>query len=73
MSPSSGAAGVGAGIGQEQLGWGAQGLEGQRLASDAWYKANMLPIEMERARTANLASQISAISALAGLAREGLY
>jgi len=69
----SGAAGVGAGIGQEQLGWGAQGLDAQRLAADSWYKANMLPIEMEKAKTANLANQINAISALSGLAREGLF
>lgn len=63
----SGAAGVGAGIGQEQLGYGQLGLDTQRHQLDAWYKGQMLPIEMERARNANLATQIQAISSLAGL------
>jgi len=70
-----GAAGVGAGIGQEQLGWGRQGLDAQRLAADSWYKSQMLPIEMERARAANLAAQMSAISSMAQLAgsMKGLF
>lgn len=70
-----GAAGVGAGIGQEQLGWGRQGLEAQQLAADSWYKSQMLPIEMERARSANLAAQMSALSSMAGMvgSLRGLY
>lgn len=62
-----GAAGVGAGIGQEQLGWGRQGLDSQRHLLDSWYKTQMLPIEMEKAKTANLSNQIAAIGSLAGL------
>lgn len=62
-----GAGSVGQGIGQEQLGYGRLGLDTQRHLSDSWYKTQMLPIEMEKAKNANLASQIQAISAMKGL------
>jgi hypothetical protein len=69
-----GAAGVGAGIGQEQLGWGGQGLAAQQHQLDAWYKGQMLPIEMEKAKNQNLATQVAAMRAAAGMfGGGGLY
>lgn len=66
-SALSGMGGVGNNLAQNQLGLMGQGLDNQRYALDAWYKTNMLPIEMERARTGNLTAQLSALSQLGGL------
>jgi hypothetical protein len=61
-----GAGGTGANIAQNQLGLLGQGLQQQQYALDAWYKQNMLPIEMQKARNDMLVSQMSALSGLTG-------
>lgn len=62
-----GAGGTGNAIAQNQLGLLGQGLDQSRFALDAWYKQNMLPIEMQKAKNDVLVSQISALGALGGL------
>lgn len=62
-----GMGGVGNNIAQNQLGLLNQGLEQQKFGLDSWYKTNMLPIEMEKAKSGLLTNQIQAMAALGGL------
>ena len=68
MASALGGAGrTGADIAGNQLGLAGQGLDAMRFGLDAWYKQNMLPIELERARSQTLSAQIDALSRLGGL------
>jgi hypothetical protein len=62
-----GMTGAGNAIAGNQLGLLGQGLEQQKFGLDAWYKSNMLPIEMERAKSNVLTSQLSALSSIASM------
>lgn len=62
-----GMTGAGSAIANNQLGMGNLGLEQAKYGLDAWYKTNMLPIEMEKAKASLLTNQIAALGSIGAL------
>lgn len=62
-----GMTGAGSAIANNQLGLMGQGLEQAKYGLDAWYKSNMLPIEMEKAKSSLISNQLSALGQISGL------
>ncbi len=62
-----GMSGTGSAIAGNQLGVMNAMTDQARFGLDAWYKTNMLPIEMEKAKSGLVTNQIQAMNALAGL------
>ena len=62
-----GMTGAGSAIAGNQLGLMGQGLEQAKFGLDAWYKTNMLPIEMEKAKSSLVSNQLAALGQIGGL------
>lgn len=62
-----GMTGAGSAIAGNQVALMGQGLDQARYGLDAWYKASMLPIEMEKAKTGLVTSQLAALGQIGSL------
>lgn len=62
-----GMTGAGSAIAGNQLGLGQLGLDQAKFGLNAWYTTNMLPIEMEKAKSGLLTNQLGALAQIGSL------